>query len=98
MPLPDSTTLAAKGLVVFQHGLCIACHRIDGVSYGVVGPSLNKVATRTTIAAGMMDNTRDNLKAWIQNAPKHKPGSMMPNMNLSDADVEALAAFLQTRR
>ncbi len=98
VPPPDSTSLAAKGLLLFQHGQCVACHMIDGVSYGVVGPNLSKVATRTTIAAGMFENTPDNLKAWIQNAPKHKPGSIMPNMNLSDADAEALAAFLQTRR
>ena len=98
VPPPDSTSLAAKGLTVFTHGQCVACHMIDGVSYGVIGPNLTKVSTRTTIAAGMYENTPDNLKAWIQNAPKHKPGSLMPNMNLSDADVEALAAFLQTRR
>jgi cytochrome c oxidase subunit 2 len=98
VPTPDSTSLAAKGLNVFQHGQCVACHMIDGVSYGVVGPNLSKVATRTTIAAGMYDNTPENLKLWIQDAPKRKPGSIMPNMNISDADAEALVAFLQTRR
>jgi len=98
VPAPDSTSLAAKGLAIFQKGQCVACHMIDGVSYGVVGPNLSKVATRTTIAAGMFENTPDNLKAWIMDAPTHKPGSIMPNMNVSAADAEALAAFLQTRR
>jgi len=98
VPPPDSTSLAAKGLGIFQKGQCVACHMIDGVSYGVVGPNLTKVATRTTIAAGMYENTKDNLKMWIEDAPKHKPGSIMPNMSVSDADAEALAAFLETRR
>ena len=98
VPPPDSTTLAAKGLSLFQKGQCVACHMIDGVSYGVVGPNLSKVATRTTIAAGMFPNTPENLEAWIMDAPKHKPGSIMPNMNLSEDDAKALAAFLQTRR
>ena len=69
-----------------------------GVSYGVVGPNLTKVMTRTTIASGIYPNDPEHLKAWIKNAPSKKPGSLMPNMNLSDADVEALVAFLQTRR
>ena len=63
-----------------------------------MGPSLNKVATRTTIASGIYPNDPEHLKAWIKNAPAKKPGSLMPNMNLSDADVEALVAFLETRR
>jgi len=95
---PDSASLAARGLVIFQKGLCVACHMIDGVSYGVVGPNLTKVATRTTIASGIYPNDPEHLKAWIKNAPAEKPGSLMPNMNLSDADVEALVAFLETRR
>jgi cytochrome c oxidase subunit 2 len=98
VPAPDSTTLAARGLAIYQKGLCVACHQIDGVSFGVVGPSLNKVATRTTIASGIYPNDPEHLKAWIKNAPAKKPGSLMPNMNLSDADVEALVAFLETRR
>ena len=94
----DSTSLAARGLTIFTHGQCVACHMIDGVSYGVVGPNLTKVATRTTIAAGIYPNDPEHVKAWIKNAPSKKPGSLMPNMNLSDSDVEALAAFLETRR
>jgi hypothetical protein len=46
----------------------------------------------------MFANTPDNLKAWIMDAPGHKPGSIMPNMNIPAPDAEALAAFLQTRR
>lgn len=98
VPAPDSTSLAARGLAIYTKGQCVACHMIDGVSYGVLGPNLTKVATRTTIAAGMYPNDAENLKAWIKNAPGRKPGSLMMNMNLSDSDVEALAAFLQTRR
>jgi cytochrome c oxidase subunit 2 len=94
----DSTSLAARGLAIYQKGQCVACHMIDGVSYGVLGPNLTKVATRSKIAAGMFPNDPEHMKAWIKNAPARKPGSLMPNMNLSDSDVEALAAFLETRR
>ena len=95
---PDSTSLAAKGFELYKTGMCVACHTIDGVSYGVLGPNLNKVATRTTIAAGIYPNDEEHLKRWIKNAPAMKPGSLMPNMNLTYEQVEALVAFLQTRR
>jgi cytochrome c oxidase subunit 2 len=95
---PDSTSLAAKGFEVYRTGQCVACHTIDGVSYGVLGPNLNKVATRTTIASGIFPNDTEHMKRWIKDAPGQKPGSLMMNMNLTDEQVEALVAFLQTRR
>ena len=95
---PDSASLAARGLAIYQKGQCVACHMIDGVSYGVVGPNLGKVSTRQTIAAGMFPNDDEHLAAWIKNAPSLKPGSLMTKQDLSDEDVQALVAYLRTRR
>ncbi len=95
---PDSASLAARGLAIYQKGQCVACHMIDGVSYGVVGPNLGKVSTRATIAAGMFPNDDENLTAWIRNAPALKPGSLMTRQDMSDEDVAALVAYLRTRR
>ncbi len=95
---PDSLSLAAKGLELYRTGQCVACHTIDNVSYGVLGPNLNKVATRSTIASGIFPNDEEHLKRWIKNAPAEKPGSLMLDMKLTDEQVEALVAFLQTRR
>lgn len=100
-PPPDSTSLAAKGQAVFQNGLCVACHTIDGVSFGQIGPNLTKVATRGTIAAGMFPNDAEHLANWIRNAPAQKPGSIMPGpptLTLTDEQVRALVAYLQSRR
>jgi cytochrome c oxidase subunit 2 len=94
----DSTSLAARGLAVYQKSQCVACHMIDGVSYGVLGPNLNKVAMRGTIASGMFPNDDQHLLSWIRNAPALKPGSLMLKQDLSDADAEAIVAFLRTRR
>jgi cytochrome c oxidase subunit 2 len=101
VPAPDSTSLAARGLEVYRTGQCVACHMIDGVSYGVLGPNLTKLATRTTIASGIYPNDAEHLSRWLKNAPGQKPGSLMPGpptMTLTDEQVEALVAFLQTRR
>ncbi len=95
---PDSTSLAARGLAIYQKGQCVACHMIDGVSYGVVGPNLGKISTRTTIASGMFPNDDKHMTDWIRNAPALKPGSLMTKQDMSDEDVAALVAYLRTRR
>jgi len=99
---PDTMTLAARGLAIYKQSLCVGCHTIDGISFATVGPNLSKVATRSTIASGIYPNDPEHLRAWIKNAPSMKPGSLMPagskDMNLSNPDVEALAAYLETRR
>jgi cytochrome c oxidase subunit 2 len=98
VPAPDSTSLAARGLAIYQKSQCVACHMIDGVSYGVIGPNLSKMSSRTTIAAGMFPNDDEHLREWILNAPALKPGSLMLKQELSDDDLTAIVAFLRTRR
>ena len=40
--------------------------------------------------------TRENLRLWIQNPDAIKPGSLMPAMKLSDAELDALVRYLET--
>jgi len=35
---------------------------------------------------------------WIQNPDAIKPGSLMPAMKLSDADLDSLVGYLETLR
>jgi len=64
----------------------------------VIGPNLTHVGSRTTIAAGMFPNDSAHLAQWIADAPALKPGSLMLRMQppLSDADIAALVAYLQS--
>jgi cytochrome c oxidase subunit 2 len=41
-------------------------------------------------------NTPDNLKIWIQNPDRLKPGCLMPAMHLNDHDVDLVTAYLRT--
>jgi len=68
------------------------------VSAGVIGPGLTHVGSRTTIAGGILPNDSAHLAAWIADAPALKPGSLMMRMKppLSDADIAALVAYLQS--
>jgi cytochrome c oxidase subunit 2 len=52
--------------------------------------------SRATIAAGAAENTRDNLRLWIQNPSAIKQGSLMPAMKLSDADLDAVVSYMET--
>jgi cytochrome c oxidase subunit 2 len=94
-----SDRLARLGQGVFMTNACIGCHRIDGTqASGVFGPDLTHVGSRTTIAAGVLDNTTENLIRWIANPQEVKPGNLMPNMDLTDDQVEQLAAYLMSLR
>ena len=87
------------GRRVFETTACINCHAIAGtVADGRFGPDLTHLMSRQTIASGAAENTQANLRLWIQNPDAIKPGSLMPAMKLSDADLDALVRYLQTLR
>ena len=86
-----------RGLDVFLRSTCTQCHTIRGTSAGaVVGPDLTHLASRGTIAAGTLPNTRESLARWIRNAQQIKPGSRMPPNPLGDDDLQALVGYLET--
>jgi cytochrome c oxidase subunit II len=93
----DQKVLAGKH--VFETTACINCHAVTGtVANGRFGPDLTHLMSRSTIAAGAAENTHANLLIWVQNPNAIKPGSLMPAMQLSDRDLEALVAYLETLR
>ena len=92
-------TLAARGQEVFMAGRCVLCHAIAGTPAGSrAGPDLTHIASRRTLAAGTIPNTRGNLAAWITDPQGVKPGANMPPNALSPADLEALLTYLGTLR
>jgi cytochrome c oxidase subunit 2 len=92
----DSASLAFQGRQLYQQSQCIACHTITGVSAGVIGPNLDHVASRLTLAGAMFPMSTENLSAWLEDPPAIKPGSLMPMQNLTDEQVRALVAFLES--
>jgi cytochrome c oxidase subunit 2 len=54
--------------------------------------------SRDTIASGAARNTHEKLRLWIRNPDAIKPGSKMPAMGLSEQDLEAVTAYLETLR
>ncbi|HYM81317.1 MAG TPA: cytochrome c oxidase subunit II [Candidatus Limnocylindria bacterium] len=93
---PDSGSLAAQGKDVFLEVGCIACHTIEGVAPGVIGPNLNHIGSRTTIASAMFDNTPEQLGKWLEDPPARKPGALMPKLGLAPNQLAALVAYLHS--
>jgi cytochrome c oxidase subunit 2 len=94
---PAPGTDAAQGAQLFATSACIGCHTINGTAFqGRVGPNLTHVASRTTIAGGVLPNTTAGLHAWLKDPPAIKPGSIMPDLKLNDEQIRLLTAYLQS--
>jgi cytochrome c oxidase subunit 2 len=107
-PVPEDLTIgnvtgdASRGAQLYRTAPCIACHAIQGVSAGIVGPNLTHFGSRTSLGAGLFPNDARHVALWIKNSPAMKPGSTMPPFGKSatmpagydDQQLADLAAYL----
>jgi cytochrome c oxidase subunit II len=100
--------------VFLRGSTCVACHAVEGTSaQGRVGPDLTLFGERTTLGAGIRENNLENLIQWIKDPHSLKPGAPMPGVDyrvdipgatpwpatdLTDEEVEAVAAYLLSLR
>jgi cytochrome c oxidase subunit 2 len=96
LPAPRAASPDARvGEQVFMSNGCADCHTIRGTKAdGDVGPDLTHVGARTTIAGAILENTPQNMRAWIADPQHFKPGAKMPGLKLTDAQVDELADYL----
>jgi len=91
----DSVSFA-EGSQAFMRGGCIACHTVRGtIAQGVIGPDLTHVGSRRRIAAGILENTPENMERWITNSRGVKPGSLMVVPELDDETLRSIVEYLQ---
>lgn len=90
----------ATGEKLFLTKGCVACHSLQAVNApkGMVGPNLANVGARAYIAAGTLKNTDENLARWIRDPQGIKKGVLMPNLGLTEAEAQALAAYLRAHQ
>lgn len=74
---------------------CMVCHAVAGVSFGVLGPNLTHLASRRTIAGGILESGEEGLRRWLRDPPGAKPGSLMPRIDLTEEEIDALVAYLR---
>jgi cytochrome c oxidase subunit 2 len=94
---PAADPVSRAGQSVFMSSGCGSCHTIRGtLARGITGPDLTHIASRRTLAAGTLPNTRGHLAGWIANPQAIKPGNLMPRIPLRPEELQALLAYLAT--
>lgn len=95
---PREGSLVARGEEVFLSSACVYCHTVRGSSAatGELGPDLTHLASRETLAAGILENNQGNLAGWIVDPQHIKPGNLMPAVNLTSEELLALLAYLSS--
>ena len=92
-----ATPSARRGKEVFLTNGCVLCHQIRGTPAGShVGPDLTHFASRSSIAAGTLPNTRGHLAGWVMDPQRIKPGARMPPQNLSSEELNAVLDYLRS--
>lgn len=106
--VPDEGTLEAQGRELFYdlgdgRQACASCHDIyePGDSRQPnVGPDLTHLLSREEFAGAIHDVNAENLRAWLADPDAMKSmtyesnGIGMPNLNLSEEELDALVAYL----
>jgi len=96
-----SPTPAEVGRALFQAKGCTSCHRHDGVGIARVAGSAADAPALAGLGAPDLTHYQpdpDFVRRWLHDPRAVRPDTAMPNLRLSDADIEALLAFLQTNQ
>jgi len=99
--LPAPGAPGATGAELFRAKGCGGCHTVKGYTAGQVGPDLTHFMDRKVFAGAIFPNELDALRTWLRDPPKAKPmnpdkGLGMPNLGLTEAEINDLIAFLHT--
>ena len=92
---PDTEAAEEGRRAFFEYG-CADCHAVDG--HGAVaqeGPDLTHLATRDSLASGIVPNDREHLAELILDPWGVKAGNPMPPTDVPEDDLEALLDYLE---
>jgi cytochrome c oxidase subunit 2 len=93
---PPASPAERAGRRAFAANACGSCHTIRGTNAdGSVGPDLTHVGSRTTLAALTLPNDAAALAKWLRDPQHVKSGNRMPDLGLSQRDIDALVAYLE---
>jgi cytochrome c oxidase subunit 2 len=109
--LPLEGTPEFEGWSVYLSKGCTLCHTVvvDAPSGSNIiaegafqGPNLTHFASRDVFAGALLPEegeTHDEaLKRWLANPPEVKPGSFMPNLALTEQEIDALIVWLGSNK
>jgi cytochrome c2 len=89
----------SRGAVALRAYGCDSCHTIPGIvtANALVGPPLDAWADRRYIA-GKLPNEPEYLIEWIRFPQAIEPGTIMPNLGVTEQDARDMGAYLYTLR
>jgi mono/diheme cytochrome c family protein len=83
-----SRAVVERGEAAFKNNGCYGCHLIG--KFGTpIGPELTQVGRKYP---------PDYLARWLRDPSLQRPSAHMPALELTEADVQALAAYLGSLR
>ena len=84
----DGGALVSRGQAVFRDQGCYGCHTV-GATGTPIAPDLSRIGAK-----------RDQryLTGWLRDPSRQRPTAHMPRIQLSEPEVEALAAYLGSLR
>lgn len=80
----DSATLALQGKQLFTEQGCYGCHTV-GKTGTPIANDLSQVGSKYT---------ESYLRGWLREPQQQKPRAHMPKIQMTEADAQALAAYL----
>lgn len=86
---------AERGRTVYLEYGCASCHAtpdVPSVRTGV-GPDLDELPDRLYLA-GQIPNRPEELIRWIRHPQQIVPGTLMPDLGVTEQDARDIAAFL----
>jgi mono/diheme cytochrome c family protein len=85
---PPSGSVVERGQAAFKNNGCYGCHLIG--KFGTpIGPDLSNVGRKYP---------PEYLARWLRDPAQQRPSAHMPALELTEADVRALAEYLSTLR
>ncbi len=96
LPAAEPATAGARrGREVFLRSGCASCHTVRGVTVAMSkAPDLTHIANRPILGAGALENTAEDLAAWVRDPHASKEGVLMPKPQLTDEQLRDLLAYL----
>lgn len=90
-PKAGEVDLVRQGEAIYASKGCEACHMVNGRGASGPGPDLSRIGSQPYDA---LPNDPQFLAKWLENPVAQKPDTTMPRIDLSEAEVEALVAYL----
>lgn len=84
----DGRALVAQGRTVFRDQGCYGCHTI-GATGTPIATDLSRIGAKHDEAY---------LTRWLRDPAMQRPSAHMPKLQLSESEVQALAAYLGSLR